>query len=64
MSKAVKKVGRPITAIHAAQAQYQSLKSKRDAAANGFTKVEDYCIKQVLLQKVENLRRADTGPSP
>ena len=58
MSKAVKKVGRPITAIRTAQAQYQSLKSKRDAAARDFTKFEEYCIKQGLLQKVENPEKA------
>ena len=44
--------------ISAAQLKYQSLKSKRDAAARDFTKFEDYCIKQGLLQKVENPEKA------
>lgn len=58
MSKAVKKVGRPITAIRTAQAQYQSLKSRRDAAAREFNDFEKYCIEQGLLQKVENPEKA------
>jgi hypothetical protein len=58
MSKANVKVGRPITSLRTAQAQYQSLKSKRDVAARDFTKFEEYCIQQGLLQKVENPDKA------
>ncbi len=63
MSKAIVKVGRPITSLRTAQAQYQSLKSKRDVAARDFIKFEEYCIEQGLLQKVENPEKAVTVKS-
>jgi len=53
MSNQTAKVGRPITALKSAQAKYQSLKSKRDAAARDFNDFEKHCIEQGLLQKVE-----------
>ena len=58
MSNQAAKVGRPITTIKSAQAKYQSLKSKRDAAARDFNDFEKYCIEQGLLQKVENPEKA------
>ena len=44
--------------ISAAQLKYQSLKSKRDAAAREFNNYEQYCIKESLLFKVENPEKA------
>ena len=58
MSKATAKVGRPITTLKSAQAKYQSLKSRRDAAARDFNDFEKYCIEQELLHKVENPEKA------
>lgn len=44
--------------ISNAQAVYQSLKSKRDAAARDFNKFEQHCVEQGMLLKVENPEKA------